>query len=271
MGTSIKLNSVLTIVLMMSLGSCQKKETKDFNRKAPASGTPTINTPGQNTGDQTTNTTTTTTDGGLDKDGIKRIYASTGKEVKLEYGARHENGDRYNVNHKFTNYEVTGYYLVANTEKIEMKTDGPNHGGCEDLPKCMWIEPKFEIKGGKADLGAEYPHPENHDDVGCKTCKSLGKDFSGKWIGYKVIAYKGADGYRVYEQWIDPDGLVNDKPANNWVNVMKEVDKGQVIPDSKTRELPIDGKGLEAEIRCHQGHKTEMKFGKVAEITPPAQ
>src|SRR5688572_3792326 len=63
---------------------------------------------------------------GVDEDGVHRIYpATTTPSIKLEYGARHENGDRYNANHPFINYDVTGYNLTANTEKIEMKTDGP--------------------------------------------------------------------------------------------------------------------------------------------------
>jgi hypothetical protein len=262
---SNKINTLLILGLTMSSGSCQEKDKQDYDRKN-AQATTTAPPPGTGGGNVAAPT------GGVDKDGIKRIYAATGKEVELEYGARHENGDRYNVNHKFLSYEVTGYYKVSNTEKIEMKTDGPNHGGCEELPKCMWAEPQFEIKGGKAAVGAEYPHPKNHNDIECSSCKALGTDFTNKWIGYKVIAYTNKEGYRVYEQWVDPEGLdASGKPANKWVNVMKEVDKGQIVKDSKGRKLPIEGKGLESEIRCHGGHDTELKFGKVEEITPPAE
>jgi hypothetical protein len=204
-------------------------------------------------------------DSGMDKDGIKRIYEATGQEVALEF-SDHKNGDRYNANHKFTNYEVTGYYQVKNTENLEMKTDGPNHSGCKSMPRCEWMEPKFLMDGGKAVLGAEYPHPENHNDIACESCVELGGNFSDKWVGYKVIAYTNKSGLRTVEQWIDPDGLdLKGKPANNWKLTLKETNEGQIIPNPE-RELPMEDRGLEAEIRCNNGKKTQMKYGKVAEI-----
>jgi hypothetical protein len=209
-----------------------------------------------------------TPDAGVDQDGIKRIYKPTGKEIALEYGARHENGDRYNVNHTFQNYEVTGYYMVANTEKIEMKTDGPNHSGCTSGDGCMWAEPGFNIADGSAELGAEYPHPTNHDKP-CPSCVKIGGNHSDKWIGYKVIAYFNPEGLRIVEQWVDV-GLNGEKPGENkWQMTMREIDNGQILPANPGRKLPVGGRGLEAEIRCHGGHGTEMKFGKVVEIIPP--
>ena len=208
---------------------------------------------------------------GLDGDGIARIYApAASAPIAMEYGARHENGDRYNANHKFINYEVTGYYLTSNTEKIEMKTDGPNHSGCGDMPKCQWAEPRIDIANGKASISSEYPHPKNHPDAGCPSCKTYGSPLAKRWIGYKVIAYAAADGHRVYEQWLDPEGLdAGGRPANKWVFMMRETNTGQVMPNPK-RMLPTGDRGLEAEIRMHGGSKTEMKFGKIQEIIPPA-
>ncbi|MGE0551126.1 MAG: hypothetical protein AB7O24_14035 [Kofleriaceae bacterium] len=189
--------------------------------------------------------------------------------IALEYGARHENGDRYNANHRFASYEVTGYYLTSETEKIEMKTDGPNHGGCESLPECQWVEPRIDVANARASISSEWPHPTNHDDAACPSCKTLDINLEHKWIGYKVIAYTDANGMRVYEQWLDPDGLdASDKPVNNWVLMMRETNTGQVMPNPD-RELPTGGDGLEAEIRCHGGHDTEMKYGKIQEIVPP--
>ena len=207
---------------------------------------------------------------GVDSDGVDQIYPPTSAAaIPLEYGARHENGDRYNANHAFINYEVTGYYLTANTEKIEMKTDGPNHSGCDELPRCEWAEPRIDIADGKASISSEYPHPVNHPDSECPSCMTLGTPLDARWIGYKVIAYANADGLRVYEQWLDADGLdADDRPANHWVRMMIETNTGQIIPNPD-RALPIEGAGLEAEIRCHQGHETEMKLGKIQEIVPP--
>ena len=208
---------------------------------------------------------------GVDSDGVIRIYPPTSSAaIPMEYGARHENGDRYNANHKFINYEVTGYYLTANTELIEMKTDGPNHSGCDELPRCEWAEPRIEIADAHASISSEYPHPVNHPDSACPSCMMLGSSLASRWIGYKVIAYQSPDGFRIYEQWLDPDGLdAQKKPVNHWTRMMIEKNTGQIIPNPM-RMLPTDGAGLEAEIRCHNGHETEMRFGKIQEIVPPS-
>jgi hypothetical protein len=208
---------------------------------------------------------------GEDADGLTMIYPPTSEPpIEMEYGSRHENGDRYNQNHAFINYEVTGYYYTSGTEKIEMKTDGPNHSGCDELPECMWAEPRIDIADGRASISSEYPHPDNHDDADCPSCETFGDNLEDRWIGYKVIAYTGSDGYRVYEQWLDPDGLdADDKPVNNWMLMMRETNTGQVMPHPD-REIPVDyDRGLEAEIRMHGGHETEMMYGKIQEIIPP--
>jgi hypothetical protein len=206
---------------------------------------------------------------GRDADGIDRIHPATSTPpIALEFGD-HENGDRYNANHKFTHYEVTGYFLTSDTKQIEMKTDGPNHSGCKSLPKCQWVEPRIAIEDGTASISSEWPHPENQPEANCPSCKSLEKSLKNRWIGYKVIAYAGAGGYRVYEQWIDPDGLDNTgRPSNHWILMSRETNTGQVMPNP-LRALPLDGRGLEAEIRMHRGFDTQMKWGKVQEIVPP--
>ena len=106
-------------------------------------------------------------------------------------------------------------------------------------------------------------------DSPCPSCQTHGASLKMRWIGYKVIAYTAPDGYRIYEEWLDPDGLnAMLKPVNNWKRMMKEKNTGQIIPNP-LRTLPTGGAGLEAEIRMHGGHSTEMKFGKIQEIIPP--
>jgi hypothetical protein len=208
--------------------------------------------------------------GAKNSDGIIIPYKMTGKNTKLNVGGKHENGDRYNANHSFKNYYVVAYYKTSSgQELLEMKTDGPNHSGCSSLPKCMWAEPAFELKGGKSHISSEYPHPKNHSDVtkGFEF-KTISGNWGGKWIGYGVAAYYNKDGYRVYDQWVDTGGLPNGKPANKWVRTIHGVNTGQLMPNAK-RSLPTGGKGLEAEIRCHGGHGTSMKFGKIIEISQP--
>jgi hypothetical protein len=155
---------------------------------------------------------------------------------------------------------------------MEMKTDGPNHGGCEDLPECMWTEPAIVMENGQARIGSEWPHPDNHGPHECPSCVTFGENLNERWVGYKIIAYANPEGYRVYEQWLDPDGMDdNQVPANNWILMMRETDVGQVLPeDELPRELPIDfDEGLEAEFRMHRGFDTQIECGFVQEIESP--
>lgn len=208
--------------------------------------------------------------GAKDKNGIMIPYKRTGKVVKLNTGGRHENGDRYNANHSFKNYYVVAYYKTSSgQELLEMKTDGPNHSGCSSLPKCMWAEPAFELKGGKSHISSEYPHPKNHSAVTKGfTFKTIPGNWAGKTIGYGVAAYYNSSGYRVYDQWVDTGGLSGGKPANKWVLTIHGANTGQLMPNPK-RSLPTGGKGLEAEIRAHGGHGTSMSFGNIYEIEQP--
>src|SRR5215211_2718967 len=59
-------------------------------------------------------------------------YKGTGQKVAMEVGGDPAgNGQRYNVNHKFKNYLIIGYFLIGDgQQQIEHKTDGPHHGGC---------------------------------------------------------------------------------------------------------------------------------------------
>jgi hypothetical protein len=206
---------------------------------------------------------------GVDADGITRMYPPTElAPIGLRF-SDHRNGDRYNANHKFVNYEVTGYYQTKNARMIEMKTDGPNHSGCDEMPRCQWAEPRITLSNGAAAISSEWPHPENRPNAPAPSALTLGRSLENKWIGYKVIAYSDANGNRVYEQWLDPDGLnAANGPSNNWILMLKETNTGQIMPNP-LRALPLGGRGLEAEIRMPSGHHTSMKWGKVQEIVPP--
>ena len=194
-------------------------------------------------------------------------FKSTGKKVAMNKGANHRNGQRYNVNHVFKNYIMMGIFKTGSgQEVIEMKTDGPNHGSCKSLPKCTWLEPDLKMDGS-AHLGAEFPHPTNHNDRPCPSCKSLGTSIAGKTIGFAVGAWQTGQ-YRTVSMWADPTGT-----GNGWKQLLLETDKGQITkPDLATRALPTDGKGLEAEIRMHgaKSGDTTMSNCFVYEIAPPA-
>jgi len=211
--------------------------------------------------------------GGSTVGNIKIPYKVTGKTVKMNVGAKHPNGDRYNANHKFQNYYVVGYYKTeagSGKRLIEMKTDGPNHSGCTKGPDCEWVELDFDINSGQAYISSEYPHPTNHPAVtNGVTATKLNGTFTNKFIGFGVAAWTDpTDGFRIYEEWIDPGG----PGANQWVRSLHAKNTGQIIPNPK-RSLPVNrsngsGTGLEAEIRMNNQHGTSMQGGMIYEIAP---
>lgn len=189
---------------------------------------------------------------------------ATGKKVAMNTGAKHRNGQRYNVNHSFTNYVMMGYFKAGNAEKQNMKTDGPNHGSCTSLPKCVWIEPQVVIGTGKWEMGSEWPHPKNHTSP-CPSCKSVGSLSGGVEYGEAIAAFNSG-GFRRCVVWVDK-GV-----TGKWVKVLDETDRGQITnPTLAKRTLPTGGKGLEAEIRMHGGFSgTAIRDCYVWEIVPPA-
>jgi hypothetical protein len=215
--------------------------------------------------------------GDIDEFGMKLLHKITGNKVDMKKGKNHRNGQRYNVNHKFQNYLVQGYFRTgAGQKKIEHKTDGPNHGGCKKLPECMWYELGFVIATGKSELQTEWPHPTNRpvDDSKVEFLKNLDTSFAEQWMGYAIAVYDTPQG-RTMEQWIEKDPFdANGKPKNNWVLTLKAVEKGQIFPSQHIpRKLPVDfDEGLESEIRMHKATNgdTEMKWVRVFEIIPPS-
>ena len=214
----------------------------------------------------------------FDENGVKMLYKRTGQKVDMEVGGDPAgNGQRYNVNHKYQNYMMIGYFKTGpNQELIEMKTDGPNHGSCTSLPKCCWTEPAIELDVGRAHISSEWPHPQNHPAANAPSAITLNQNLKNKWIGYAVVAYQTGE-FRTIEQWCDPTGLSADgKPNNNWVLTLKEEDRGQVTnPELAKRQLFTSGAGMEAEIRMHgdtgkHGTTTDMKFCRVYEIQNPS-
>ena len=217
------------------------------------------------------------TTGETDEHGTKLLYKVTGKRVEMEEGSDHRNGKRYNVNHKFVNYMMYGFFRTGRgQEKLEMKSDGPNHGGCDKLPQCMWYEPSIVVDTGVAELGGEWPHPDNHNNLPTDFVDKLAHPIKEQWVGYAIVGYTNSRGNRVIEQWdmVDPFGA-DGKPKNNWhLNLKVEDTKGKVFPSQyHPRMPPINfDEGLEAEIRMHRATSgdTEMKWTYVAEIIPPS-
>lgn len=174
---------------------------------------------------------------GVDEDGVHRIYPATNTpSIKLEYGARHENGDRYNANHPFINYEVTGYYLTANTEKIEMKTDGPNHSGCDTLPRCQWTEPRIDIaaRAREHQLGVSASdEPSRRALSVVPGSDGLARQQMDRLQGDRVSRRRDRLPRLRTVARLDADN----KPANHWVRMMIETNTGQVMPNP-LRALP---------------------------------
>jgi hypothetical protein len=213
----------------------------------------------------------------FDEFGTKMLHAVTGKKVDMLKGSDHRNGQRYNTDHKFKNYMMIGYFKTGQGQDIiEMKTDGPHHGGhTADVPTNTWIEPDIDLKDGQSRVSSEHPHPKNHKSgaFGIKY-----GNLENKWIGFSVVAYQDGE-YRHVEQYCDKDPFdSNGKPKNNWVKGIDVVDKGQICnidgdnKDGAKRAVPpANGEVLEAEIRMNNGtnHDTEMKWCRVYEIVPP--
>lgn len=204
----------------------------------------------------------TTTAGG----GMTIGFKTTGQKVAMNVGGDPAGtGKRYNANHKFTNYLMSGLFLTGKgQELIEMKTDGPNHSGCSQVPKCFWAEPRFAMNG-KPSLSMEMPHTPRKDyDISCPSCKSITGSFGGKWIGYAIAAY-GPKGGRTVEQWVDPTGS-----GTKWQLTLREKIDAR-WHGAQNRDLPLDGRGLEAEIRMIGASSgTDMKNAFIYEIVPPA-
>ena len=214
----------------------------------------------------------------FDEFGTKMLYKPTGRKVDMEEGSDHENGKRYNVNHKFENYMMIGYFLTGSgQEKWEMKTDGPNHSGCDGGDECMWSEPQWNISDGSFNLGGEWPHPTNREiDKSKYTVAAATGSIDKQWIGTAVCAYWNSDGNRVTELWANKDPFLPDgKPNNaNWFIGLKAIDSATnvILPSQqRPRKIPINfDRGLEAEIRMHRATSgdTKMKWCRVYEILP---
>ena len=223
----------------------------------------------------------------FDEHGTLMIHETTGNRVEMERGSDHRNGQRFNVNHKFENYMMIGYFKTGKgQEKWEMKTDGPNHSGCDDGDECMWIEPQWNIKDGSFELGGEWPHPDNHDISDSKlTVKGPPTgSIDERWIGAAICVYWNNDkDERTYELWANPDPFKPDGTPNNanWIIGLKAEDKEDniILPSkNRPRKIPTDfdpkgnnpPRGLEAEIRMHKATNgdTNFKWSYVYELVP---
>jgi predicted phosphodiesterase len=211
----------------------------------------------------------------FDEHGTKLLAKTTGKKVALEVGSNHENGQRYNVNHQFLNYMGLGYFKTSpNQNKLSNKLDGPNHGSCKQLPQCVWMDTEVNLDTSRAALGAEYPHPDNHD-APAPSAKNLNIDTRDKWVGWGVINWTTAEGWRRHQLYFSPDPFNADgTPKNNFTLMMDETDTGQITtPELAKRQIPLDfDQGLEFEVRMQNaggdghGDTTNMKWFYVWEL-----
>ena len=205
----------------------------------------------------------------------------TGNRIAMEEGSDHENGKRYNVNHKFHNYIMQGYYkLGSGQEAINHKGDGPNHGGCSSIPECLWYEFDVDLADGRFSLQYEMPHPDNHNvpDSASEHVETIGQLNEGNWIGWATAYYWGPDGKRHMKASIDPNPFPNNdpnqKPLNNWVEGIFAIENGQIVSDidhPRNLQQVIDHEaGFESEIRMHRATNgdTEMKNAWVFELQP---
>ena len=233
-------------------------------------------------------------DGGLDGFGMKMLLKSKGNKVAMQKSDEiHENGQRYNVNHKFENHLMQGYYkLGEGQKKIETKEDGPNHGSCDffDDQICFWIELGIDLETGKAESQYEWHHNDNFEipDDKNTVLDSVGPLKAGNWVGWATACYWGPEGLRHYKAWCDPNPFPNNdptqKPLNNWKLVVHLIHTADLIKKgsgnvSKPIIIPRDmskvinyRNGFECEIRMHKATEgdDDMKNCFVYEIMSPS-
>lgn len=234
------------------------------------------------------NISVTKPDGGggdeFDAFGMKYLLKPTTKKVAMEKGSDHRNGQRYNVNHKFENHLMQGYYLLGKgQDKIETKEDGPNHGSCDFTTDqiCFWWEAGVDLATGKGESQYEWPHADNYDIPDSKNdlIDSVGQLNAGNWVGWATACYWGTDGLRHYKAWCDPNPFDSQgKPLNNWKLVIHLRHTADLITNPEPIIIPRDmqkvmdyDQGFECEIRMNRAtnHDTEMKNAWVFEVIPP--
>jgi hypothetical protein len=235
----------------------------------------------------------------VDENGIKMLHPVTGKFVEITEGKDHRNGQRYSKNHSFGNYMWIGYVkLGAGQDVMEHKTDGPNHGGCneqEDAGKkfpvqdCCWVEVNISLtdrkgyKPGQFYISSEHPHPKNYDAPKESIGKKIFKIKPEQWLGYAACAWQEGE-FRHLQGWVDTNPFdKNGKPLNNWEMGIDLVDTGFITtPDLAKRDVQHIAKthvkdknkgmvGLESEVRMNNAtnHDTEIKFARVYELVHP--
>lgn len=223
----------------------------------------------------------------FDAFGMKILQKVTSRKVKIETVSHHRNGDRFNVNHKFENHMMQGYYkLASNQKKIETKEDGPNHGGCTftDDQICFWIELGIDLASGDAESQYEWPHNDNYPipDEKNDVLESVGRLRLGNWVGWATACYWGEDGLRHYKAWCDPKPFPNNdatqRPLNNWKLIVHLRHTADLIKDPKPIIIPRKmskvinyRNGFECEVRMHAGAKTrdaDFKNAWIFELEP---
>ena len=151
---------------------------------------------------------------------VKMIYTPTGKEAEFKFKSSNSGRAQWvaATGECYVNQEVTGYLFINEVdnmgEEVSMKLRGGPHTDRDNNLGCCYI---IGIEyGGKVNSQIECPHP-NNSGMSSKviTPNILGNNITKKWFGIKGIVYLEGDHDKI-ECWIDPDGLIDGKPANNW-------------------------------------------------------
>lgn len=232
----------------------------------------------------------------IDENGIKMLHKTTGKFVQVTEGKDHRNGQRYSKNHQFLNYMLIGYFKLGKGQDVmEHKTDGVNHGGCNEaggagkkfpLSDCCWVEVNISLtnrkgyKAGQFYISSEHPHPVNYDAPKEGMGKKIFKINPEQWIGYSACAWQEGE-FRHLQGWVDTDPFdESGKPKNNWELGIDLIDTGFLTtPELAKRKIPIDHVkdkskgmvGLESEIRMNNAtnHDCQIKNVRVYELVSP--
>jgi hypothetical protein len=176
--------------------------------------------------------TTQPPSGDMDQFGIKKIAPDKpGGKVWTDMSykfSEHNTGTRDTFSKKIGDVqalEMTGYYkasLSDSSEELSNKFLGGNHTGSGSSNttkqgRCYSVGVEQQ---GAVSMKKEYPqHPDTPDFSDepkiASGMPSKLKSLKDRWIGLKVLTWN--DGKNVYMQcYVDDDGMISDKPANNW-------------------------------------------------------
>ncbi len=197
------------------------------------------------------------------------MFATSGKEVYSFYPSHNPNRREWAMDaNGLLNMEVTSYAQVTGNDSFAIKVRGGKH---DDSNPDHGTSYTFDFPTGnkdKATFAKEKPHPE-YCKLEIPTKISKG-GLSGKMIGYKAAIWNTPNNTVKFMSWIDTDGIINGKPANNWKLYIEGEDSGQLCSGQHKEPFlksPVFGSNHIIYFRIDNSTVPELKFVSAREIS----